>query len=352
MMLSRLLLQNFRSYASADFSFSPKLTTIVGPNTAGKSNLLEAIFLLATGKSFRAESDLQLIKFDHDLTRVKGKTGDEEILEVLVATGNAAQGKNLLKRYLVNDTPKRRADFQGRLPALLFIPADLEIIVGSPSLRRRFLDDMLEQVDREYRLSLSLYIKGLRQRNALLEKNRESGIRSEKEFSYWDELIIKYGTYLHEKRSEFIQFANSTVKDIFDFTLVYNHSIISEERLMQYREAEIASALTLVGPHRDDFSVSLKSGKDLKFFGSRGQQRLVVLQLKLMQLTYMEEALGRRPLLLLDDIYSELDSSHIELVSDIIQKQQTILTTTHEEFLGSESLKNKQMIDLQKARAV
>ena len=346
MILQSLAISQFRNYETAAFTFSSDTTVVIGPNTSGKSNMLEAINLLATGKSFRADTDTQMIRFEEDIARVKGKTSEEEVLEVLVAIGAAAGGKAYLKKYLVNDISKRRSDFAGRLPALLFVPADLDIIVGSPGLRRRFLDDMLEQIDGEYRHSFSLYVKGLRQRNALLERTRETGVRSEREFGYWDELLITHGTIIHEKRKAFLDFANATEKDIFNFTLFYDHSIISAERLIKYHDAEIGSAVTLVGPHRDDFGVVMQTGKDIKYFGSRGQQRLVILQLKLMQLTYMAKILGDRPLLLLDDIFSELDEGHINLVSEIISKQQTIVTTTHEEFLMSGDLKSKRRIDL------
>ncbi|CAN5124348.1 DNA replication/repair protein RecF [soil metagenome] len=335
MLLTKISLQYFRSYTQETFSFHPKLTVVIGPNTAGKSNLMEAIYLLATGKSFRADKDNQMVQFEQEMGRVKAKI-EEDTLEVVILNKEQSATRMFQKRFLINDVPRRRVDFAGRLKAVLFTPSDLDIIVMSPSLRRNFLDDVLEQTDREYRVSLQTYVKALRQRNALLDRVRETGSRFEKQFEYWDELLIKHGTVITQKREELISFFNTAQKDVIACEVLYDHSKITPERLLQYKQAEIASATTLVGPHRDDFVVRMLSGKQMqeaKQYGSRGQQRLCILQLKLLQLSFIEHAVGERPLLLLDDIFSELDAGHIELVLRVIYQQQTIMTTTHEEFV-------------------
>lgn len=342
MLLKNLQLQNFRNYSKSEFNFSSQTTLIVGPNTSGKTNIIEAIYFLATGKSFRADKDFEMIRFGEEVARVKGKVNDTD-LEVVLTTP--------LKKYLVNGVSKRRVDFASHLVLVLFSPQDLEIIVDSPSLRRNFLDDVLEQVDRDYRLALISYIKGLRQRNALLEKAGESGIRNEKQFEYWDTLLIKNGEIITKKRENFIEFLNNAEKEIFDFRLFYDKSTISKARLLQYEEAEIGAGVTLVGPHRDDFSVHMFNNKrstthDVKLFGSRGQQRLAILQLKLLQLLFVEKVLSERPLLLLDDIFSELDEEHIHHVLEILDKQQTILTTTHKEFIPEPLFKKMDVIEL------
>lgn len=347
MILQSLSLQNFRSYKRATFDFSSETTFIIGENTAGKSNLIEAISFLSRGKSFRADKEIQVIRFGSDIARVLGKvTGEDRVqLETVFALLPVQNGERFFqKRYLVNGLPKRRVDFAGQLPSVLFTPEDLEIIIASPSVRRNFLDAVLEQVDREYRIALNAYTKALRQRNALLEFARETGQRKTEQFSYWDELLIQNGQLITKKREAFIEFINREGKEVMDCVVSYGHSRISEERLLQYKEAEAAAAVTLVGPHRDDFSVQISAGKeekDVRFFGSRGQQRLVILQLKLLQLSYMERHLGERPLLLLDDIFSELDNRHISHVLELVGKQQTIITTTHEEFIQSQEKSSK-----------
>lgn len=336
MILTSISLQNFRNYQQAEFDFSSSVTVIIGPNTAGKSNLLEAIFLLSSGKSFRAEKDIQMIYFGSSFARVKGEIEDDgkkDVLEVII-TAPSSTVRTHAKKFLINGVAKRQVDFEGFFPTLLFIPADLNIIISSPSYRRDFLDSALEIVDRHYRQSKLLYEKALKRRNALLDLVKETGVRNDQQFVYWDDILITHGDYINKKRGELIDYFNSQQKDLIHFRVKYDHSQISKERLQQYYGAEIAAGVTLVGPHRDDFYVELEEGADVKYFGSRGQQRLIVLQLKLLQLAYIEQSLGKRPLLLLDDIFSELDDEHISLIMKIIDKQQTILTTTHKEFVN------------------
>lgn len=385
-MLLSISLQNFRSYEKQEFSFE-ETTLIVGPNTSGKTNLIEAVYLLSSGKSFRTEKDIQMIRFDKAIGRVKARLqtpesarqspnglsqmadgrsdGGQGVVEdnelEIIITNGLVNGRSQYKKFLVNGVAKRRVDFASNFTAVLFSPQDLDIIVDSPSLRRNFLDEVLEQVDRDYRVANISYTKALRQRNALLERTREAhsagsgqaGIRNEKQFEYWDNLVIENGQIITLKREEFINFANSESKDVFDFIINYDKSVISKDRLLQYKNEEIASAVTLVGPHRDDFSVSMFNNikntvHDVKYFGSRGQQRLAILQLKMLELLFIEKALGKRPTLILDDIFSELDATHINLIFEQIGRQQTIITTTHQEFVPKKLLKSMKIISFAK----
>lgn len=345
MLLKHLSLQNFRSYTKASFDFGEGTTLIVGPNTSGKTNLIEAVYLLSMGESFRAEKESEMVRFGESVGRVVG--GDQETkLEVVIPTGGP-------KKFLLNGVAKRRIDFVGQMPLVLFSPVDLETITGPPTLRRRFLDGVLEQVDRDYRVALSEYTKALRQRNKLLERARETGQRDKRQFAYWDELLVRNGEVITKAREGFITFLNSGEKEVFDFAVFYDKSLISEARLAQYETAEVQAAATLVGPHRDDFSVSmfdsvLGQTHDVFLFGSRGQQRLSMLQLKLLELLFMERSLSEEPILLLDDIFSELDSEHINLVLAITGKQQTIITTTHAEFVDQKRLRGMTVVELDK----
>jgi DNA replication and repair protein RecF len=377
MYLSHISLQNFRSYGRKEFNLSKDINIILGPNTIGKSNLIEAIFFLASGRSFRIDRDEQLVKFDKDIARVKARLQSPEAtvdggqakvegknLELMIARSGVGGNLRSVKKYLVNGVGKRKIDFVGNFFAVLFAPNDLEIIIGSPSKRRDFIDNILIQTDRDYRLAMGFYEKGLRIRNALLHKARETGIKSEKEFAYWDNLLIIQGQKITKKREEFINYLNSSNKNVFPFEIFYDKSVISRERLLQYKDAEIASGVTLVGPHRDDFVVNLIINNSLrqladggeayniKSFGSRGQQRLAILQLKILELNYIEIKTGNKPTLLLDDIFSELDEGHINLVLDMVGCQQTIMTTTHEEFIPKKLLKKINMIELGKQNGI
>jgi len=351
MILTTLTLQNFRSYSKKTFVFPPETTLIVGPNTAGKTNILEAIMLLATGKSFRADMDREAIRWGEELSRMNAKCqmiNDKCELE-LVLTSGEVQGQQVpMKKYLVNDVPRRQIDFVGNLRAVLFWPEHLELVTDSPSLRRRYLDSVLVQVDREYRRSLLSYERGLRQRNRLLDLINE-GKAGRSQLLFWDQLLIKAGGYITDKRGEYIHFVNQYPMTNIQYQIEYDKSVISQARLEQYKDEEVAAKATLVGPHRDDFIINKqRTGNDgqkainskqeefveLSKYGSRGEQRLAVLWLKLAELSYIEKEAGDRPVLLLDDIFSELDDEHRELVVDLIGKQQTILTSADRDIMS------------------
>ncbi len=353
MYFKQLSLQNFRNYKKSEFNFSKDVTLIIGPNTAGKTNLIEAIFFLAAGRSFRVDKDEQLIKLEKQVARIKSKTEDKE-LEVVIAGGGAEERQRPFKKYLVNGVAKRKVDFVGNFFAVLFAPSDLEIIIDGPAKRRDFIDNILNQVDRDYRLAMSFYEKGLRIRNALLHKVRETGRRSEKEFAYWDNLLIIQGQKITKKREDLIEYLEQAKKDIFNFKIFYDKSIISQDRFLQYKDAEVGAGVTLVGPHRDDFWIRINTNDktntsesmDIRYFGSRGQQRLAILQLKLLELIFIEQKTAERPVLLLDDIFSELDSEHIDLISSLLNNQQTIITTTHAEFIPKKIFNKMTVISL------
>jgi DNA replication and repair protein RecF len=260
----------------------------------------------------------------------------------------------LQKKYMINGVSKRRADFAVKLPVVLFTPLDLDLVAGQPGVRRRFLDEVMMQTDIDYHQSLISYTKALRQRNALLEQVQETGKRDEERFSYWDDLLIKNGQNISKKRKELIEYINNRKKEIFDFELEYDRSEISLERLLQYKNAEIGAGITLVGPHRDDVIIKSdnklsKTKEEVRYFGSRGQQRLVALELKLSQIALIKERTENAPILLLDDVFSELDENNIKHVLNLMNIYQTVATTTHEEFVGKHDLKSMDLIRLDKS---
>ena len=347
MILTSAELKNFRSYTKRVFSFSPQVTIITGVNTAGKTNILEAIFMVATGKSFRADEEKEVIEWGYDVSRITShilRNDESTKLEVVITTGTTMGRKTQIKRYFVNGVARRLIDFVGNLRAVLFWPEDLELITDSPSLRRKYLDFVLSQVDREYRRSLYSYEKGVRQRNKLLEKIRDEGV-SRSQLLFWDQLLIKTGNYITQKREVYIDSINKNAKPFGNFRVMYDLSPISEMRLVQYAQEEVAAAVTLVGPHRDDL-VFFEKDRNLAKYGSRGEQRLVVLWLKLAELEYILQNTGERPLLLLDDIFSELDHEHREEIAKIVGLQQTIMTTTDVHFLPKSLVREAEMIEL------
>lgn len=348
MYLNFLKLQNFRNYESREFNFSSNTTLIIGDNAIGKTNVLEAIYLLSTGKSFRAELEREMIHFGKELGRVSAVVSNDEKfnLEVLLVSEGPTLSRK--KRFTINGVSKRQMDFVGNLRSVLFRPEDIEIVTDSPSVRRKYLDLVLSQVDKEYRRSLLLYEKGLRARNKILERIREEGV-SRSQLFYWDKLLIKHGEVLTLKRTEFIDFVNSTPDLFADLAVIYDQSAINEERLKKYEREEVDAATTLVGPHRDDFKIVTreKAGeRDVHVFGSRGEQRLAIYWIKLGELEYVAKNSGERPLLLLDDIFSELDHSHRQHILEIIPKQQTIMTTTDLHLVDKGYIEKIEVIEL------
>jgi len=347
-MIQKIRLLNFRNFSNKLFSFSKGTTVIVGPNGSGKTNLLESLFLLSTGKSLKAHIEEEMVNYDEDIARVKGLI-DEVTLEVVLTRGEISIGdekfeKIARKKLLVKGISKRLIDFAGNFKVVLFGPQDLDLVRQSPSIRRRFLDNVLSQVDREYRRAILSYEKGLRQRNKLLLRIRDEGV-SRTQLLFWDRLLIKNGDYISGKREEFVSFVNTTGSlNDQEFSIVYDKSAISEARIDQYALEEVAAATTLVGPHRDDFIFKIEKERDLEKYGSRGEQRMGVLWLKLAELSYIKRESGVRPTLLLDDIFSELDHKHRAVVLEVTNKQQTIITTADPHFI--KGVKVGERIDL------
>jgi DNA replication and repair protein RecF len=343
-MLKKIKLENFRSFAKKELNFDQLNNLIIGNNGVGKTNILESLFLLSTGKSFRAHRTEQMIKENYELARVTGKL-NEQVLEIVLTNGQVSGQKSPKKRYLLNGVAKRRLSFAGQLPSVLFRPEDINLILGSPSLRRDYLDMVLEQIDWQYRRSSLAYSKGLRQRNKLLRLIRDNKAQA-RQLLFWDKILIKNGELISRKRGEFIDFVNQQFNDWgIQVKLIYDQSAISPGRLDKYTQAEIASGMTLVGPHRDDL-IFERQGKNLAEFGSRGEQRMAILDLKMSELDFVRENNDNPPLLLLDDIFSELDEQNRTKVWQIVNHQQTVITATETEFIDSQFLGKIKQIEL------
>lgn len=370
MPITKLNLQNIRSFSKKQIDFQNSLNIIVGPNAIGKTIILEAIFMLSLGKSFRAEQDREIISFEKDLGRIEGVlTSGNEItkLEMVLTNGVVMGVKTPYKKFFMNGVAKSMPDFSGRLKVVLFWPQDMELVTSSPSLRRRYLDFVLIQTDSEYRRTIVSYEKGIRQRNKILEAIRE-GQAHRHQLMFWDQLLIKNGEYITKKREEYIDFVNKLqisndklqIKpklQMPNYQLDYDKSIISADRLEQYKEEEVGAGVTLVGPHRDDFKFKIHSEKftvnedklaDLSRFGSRGEQRLAILWLKLGELAFFEDQCQDKPTLLLDDIFSELDRDHRQIIFNMIGDRQTIITTSDLQLIDAKIIKDIEPIELRR----
>ena len=338
MKLLQLSLDNFRNYEHRIFKFDQPTTILVGANAAGKTSVIEAIHLLASGDSFRATKIEQMIDFEDELARVKGQIelDDEKVNLEVVLTRGEVQGKRVQKRiFSINETHRAKRKFVGQLLTVVFRPEDMRLIEGSKRRRREFMDLPLSLIDREYLRAVNTYSKALIKRNRLLTQIRE-GEMPKSALTFWTLTVLKHGQIIQDKRQEFLEFFKGVDFPV-PFSVEYDSSAITPERMTKYAQREIAAGHTLIGPHKDDLIVKLaveteKSGeekRDIAIYGSRGQQRMGVLWLKTCELAYLQNTAEQNPLLLLDDVLSELDKDHQRLVLNLIDGNQTIITTAN-----------------------
>jgi DNA replication and repair protein RecF len=327
MRLSRIQLQYYRNILELDLELHPELTVFLGPNGSGKTNVLEAISLLSLPRSFRAAKDAELIAWEHDFARVDGQ----------VETGGSQSDELSLfidkkKHLFINSRPVKASEFIGTFWTILFSPEDVDLLAASPGKRRAFFDAYLSIVVPHYFENLVMYQRILTQRNKLL--SRPTTMIDE--FDYWNTEQVRYGSFLLAERVHFALSLQEYLPKAYEFTFLPNihisdnsiESAFQEKQAnMFYREKQIG--YSLVGPQRDDFRLyeRLPVRRDIGIFGSRGDQRMAVISLKLAQLELMQKIRSSKAVLLLDDVLSELDVRNQELLFEAITKRQSILTT-------------------------
>jgi DNA replication and repair protein RecF len=364
-LLDSISIRDLRGYAALDAAFGPGPQLIAGPNAAGKTSLLEAIVLLAWGRSHRTSADGEVVRWGADLARIEGRAGNDTIEVALVRTGvepgigasggaasnGSSTGKasgGARKRIRVNGVPRRAPGLVGLLRAVLFAPEEMLLIIGSPGLRRAAIDQLATQRAAAYLRDLATYSRTLQQRNSLLRAIREEQA-DRAELRFWDGTLLDAGSAIVEARLRLL--------DDLAGPLAQAHAEIAPEeaaasrlairyatnapalpgesprdalarRLVETADKEVWNGSTLIGPHRDDLVFEL-DGRDLAGFASRGQQRTAILAFKLAELDLLTEQDGRPPLLLLDDVFSELDPERrSHLVRRIAELPQAFVTTT------------------------
>ncbi|HET7472318.1 MAG TPA: DNA replication/repair protein RecF [Candidatus Limnocylindrales bacterium] len=343
-MIDSLSVLDLRSYGSLEAGFGGGPQLVVGPNAAGKTTLIEAIVLLAWGRSHRTSNDGELVRWGSELTRVEGRAGAETIEVALVrtATGGAR------KRIRVNGVARRAAGLAGLLRTVVFAPEEMLLVVGSPGLRRAALDQLASQRSPAYARDLATYGRTLQQRNSLLRAIREEGAGRE-ELRFWDASFLESGSAVVAERHRVLadlarplERAHAEIAPdeagVTRLTISYATNAPQlpgesardalERRLHETAEKELWNGTTLIGPHRDDLVFELDR-RDMSGFASRGQQRTAILAFKLAELDLLTEQDGRPPLLLLDDVFSELDPDRrAHLVRRIAELPQAFVTTT------------------------
>ncbi|MDR0463360.1 MAG: DNA replication and repair protein RecF [Pseudomonadales bacterium] len=333
MTLKKIYFQHVRRFENQVFDLHPKLTLIHGDNGRGKSTVLEGLYMGSSGQSPRTHKAAELVAFGYELGRVAILDAEENKLGITVTIGQVGGKRTNSKLFTVNDSKKRQKDFVGKYFATIFRPEDMRLIEGSPGRRREYLNLPLCQISYPYHQALTTYNATLLRRNKLLHAIKERQTTSD-HLDYWDKILLENGTLLQKMRQDFIDFLNTRDSSL-NLEIIYDHSLITRERLDYYRQAELASGHSLIGPHKDDFDILFavphhQEKVSIKTFGSRGQQRLAVLWLKLVELAYLEEKHQDKPLLLLDDILSELDEEARSMVIDLTPQYQTVITTTEQ----------------------
>jgi len=348
--VSELCLKNFRNYSSAKIRFSSAVNIIYGNNAQGKTNLLEAIYLCSTGRSHRTYKDSEIIGFNAEVLKVTLKLCKKNRGEIKIETEINSAGK---KGVCINGSPiKKIGEMLGYLNVVMFSPEDIRFVREEPQMRRRFLDIFISQIRPSYFFNVQQYIKILRQRNALLRQIRENAKLSEM-LDAWNTSLSSIGARIMKERQLILKSLDEYAKENHRkltkrgeiLRLAYLPSVKAGDAedtnsieqcflqaLRKSTDNDLTRLYTQYGPHRDDISMHI-NGKDLKMYGSQGQQRTCALALKLAQVDVMEEECGDTPILLLDDVMSELDSGRREnLISDM-KKAQTFLTGTDREIL-------------------
>ncbi len=346
MRLTHLTLEQFRSYSRLEITFDSQnnVHLLLGPNAAGKTNILEAISLLSLTKSCQGADEVDLMQWGTEYYRVRanvfGDDGTEGTLEV--ASQLTPRKKKACFR---NDVQVPVGGMVGSLPIVLFLPQDLSLFTGSPLHRRRFIDQLLCQVSPEYLVGLSRYQKILKQRNGLLKKIADGSAKSG-DLSVWDEQLAERGAFVTVKRLELIEMLQCTLAEELtalgeqwkEVEIVYDRKGEKRDQadiqkelvglLEHYRERDIILQSTSLGPHREDWHIDI-DGRNLPTFASRGQQRTTVIALLFLQVSYLELSRGERPIVLLDDVFSELDDLHQSALLHCFADHQVIITTTH-----------------------
>lgn len=335
MYLKKILLENFRSYEKRLVEFGEKSNLILGINGSGKTNLLEAIYFLSNGKSFRGASGNQLIKWDEKLAGVRGKIVNKDYEKEIEVQLWREETGSIKRRFLTDKVLKSRSQYWGEIKVVVFSPEDIRLITSSPTRRREFLDQIFSNIEWRYASARSQYQKALKHRNELLDLIAV-GEADKSELFYWNQSLIKNAQIIQGFRLNWVKSANLFMQghqntEINKLLINYQTSTISAEKLEELYRIELQSGYTKCGPHLDDFSIEYADfetkNKNMAFWGSRGQQRLAVLALRLAQINFLEEQYGESPILLLDDIFSELDEEHRKIVMEVCQKYQSIFTS-------------------------
>jgi DNA replication and repair protein RecF len=321
--IRKLYLRNFRNYASLEVEFSPKVNLIKGNNAQGKTNLLEALFFLSTGRSFRTSQLADLIRWNEPFFYLEAEFIKDNILQTIKLSFDG-QAK---KMHYNNTEFSHFTNLLGMLPTVMLAPEDINLIMGAPAERRRLLDLHIAQIDPVYVYHISRYYKAVKQRNYLLRHKKEDGISS------WEQIMAAAAAYIHHKRTAVIAELQKPLAQAMErlsknqdlLELKYHPSFT--EDYAQSRAKEMHLGVTLAGPHRDDLIFTI-NGKEAKMFASQGQKRGAITALRLAQWDHFAQVTETLPILSIDDFGVHLDTNRHELLLDEMKTRGQVFLTS------------------------
>ncbi|MDD6878829.1 MAG: DNA replication/repair protein RecF [bacterium] len=361
MIINQIFLNNFRNYNKVNIKFNKNINIIIGDNAQGKTNILESIYFLSLTKSYRTNDDFFLIKQGSESCKITAKMKDEKVpkkVEIITY-------KNKKRLFINGNQIKKISDYIGIINVILMSPEDVEIIKGTPSDRRNLLNIELSKLSREYLKKLNEYNKLLKMRNDYLKLIMINHIADYRYLDIITDNIIDRAVYIYSERKKIIDVINNNICDIFEnltniknLIIKYKPNIdISEYSIeniknvlkntfYKNRQKEINFGITMYGPHRDDFEFDIGQN-DIKYFGSQGQQKLAIISLKISLIKVFQQNINQTPILLLDDIFSELDrKKKNKLINYINEAGQVIITTNDIRDINKKKLKNTKVFEI------
>ncbi len=334
MYVESLALKNFRNYEKLEIHFSDKINIIHGDNAQGKTNILEAVFMAATTKSHRGSKDKDIIRFDKDDSHIRLNLKKREVSHRIDMHLRKAKPKGVA----IDGLPIRRStELFGLINIIMFSPEDLSVVKNGPGERRRFMDMEICQISRIYYSNLLRFNKILDQRNNLL-KQIIFKPEMKDTLDTWDDQLVEAGSSIIKERRNFIDMMNDIIQEVHDhlssgkekIELRYEPNVEEKDFakvLKEKRKLDLKNTITMTGPQRDDFGIFI-NGNDVRIYGSQGQQRTAALSLKLAEIEIVKKVINDNPILLLDDVMSELDSLRRDALLETMNDIQTIITCT------------------------
>lgn len=371
MYIKNISLKNYRNYENENISFSPNLNIIIGENAQGKTNLVEAIYVLGFGKSFRTNNDNELIKMDTEFTHIKVNL--KKINEDLLIEFKCNNKKK--KEIKINELPlKKISELMGEFNIVIFSPEDLQLVNGSPNARRKYLDKSISQIYPNYYHLLIDYNKILKQRNILLKQILFKSSNKDM-IDIWDEKLSEYGAKIMVYRLKFVKKLQKICFDIhykisnckeqlkIDYISTYLPKNLDAKdcydkiysgmlnNLKLKLSIDLKRGFTSIGPHRDDLVLFINN-IEIRKYGSQGQVRTTALSLKLSEINIIKESVEDSPILILDDVLSELDHIRQNHLIEYISNIQTFITTTEINSVLEENIMNSQVIDIHNGKII